>query len=169
MHTFCFPTSLRYLFTICNGCGMPAENAYPPGHLVPSNYRGLHILCLLRLVFPDVHQFYDLDTELDLYWITRSFHRIFATGVACQQGALTLPDTWFRPPFRDLLMLQFLNPDSSNLLCLKANMKSYIQLETAAIFFSCEPIFKTGYWLGVWYGWFHLHGLTRAVRSENRE
>ena len=47
---------------------------------------------------------------------------------------------------------------------LKANMKSYIQLETAVIFFS-----KTGYWLGVCYGWFHLHGLTRAARSENRE
>ena len=34
----------------------------------------------------------------------------------------------------------------------KANMKSYIPLETAAIFFSCEPISKTGYWLGVCYG-----------------
>ena len=27
------------------------------------------------------------------------FHGAFATGVACQQGTLTLPDTWFRPPF----------------------------------------------------------------------
>ena len=35
-------------------------------------------------------------------------------------------------------------------------------------FFSCEPISKTGYWLGVCYGWFHLHRLTRAARSENR-
>ena len=52
---------------------------------------------------------------------------------------------------------------------LKANMKSYIPLETAAIFFSCEPISKTGYWLGVSYGWFHLHRLTRASRSENWE
>ena len=25
------------------------------------------------------------------------FHGAFATGVACQQGMLTLPDTWFRP------------------------------------------------------------------------
>ena len=48
-------------------------------------------------------------------------------------------------------------------------MKSYIPLETAAIFFSCEPISKTGYWLNVCYGWFHLHGLTQAARSENRE
>ena len=36
------------------------------------------------------------------------FHGAFATGVACQQGTLTLPDTWFRPPFWDLLMPKFL-------------------------------------------------------------
>ena len=42
----------------------------------------------------------------------------FATGVASQQGTLTLPDTWFRPPFWDLLMLQLLRPNSSNLPCL---------------------------------------------------
>ena len=36
-------------------------------------------------------------------------------------------------------------------------------------YFSCEPISKTGYWLGVCHGWFHLHGLTRATRSESRE
>ena len=42
----------------------------------------------------------------------------FATGMACQQGTLTLPDTWFRPPLWDLLVLQLLRPDSSNLPCL---------------------------------------------------
>ena len=46
------------------------------------------------------------------------FHGAFATGVAIQQGTLTLPDTWFRPPFWDLLVLQSLRPDSSNLPCL---------------------------------------------------
>ena len=46
------------------------------------------------------------------------FHGAFATGVACQQGTLTLPDTWFRPPLGDLLVLQLLRPDSSNLPCL---------------------------------------------------
>ena len=43
------------------------------------------------------------------------------------------------------------------------------QLETignGSHIFSCEPISKTGYWLGVCYGWFHLHWLTRAARSE---
>ena len=31
------------------------------------------------------------------YRILRGFHRTFATGVACRQGKLTPPDTWFRP------------------------------------------------------------------------
>ena len=48
----------------------------------------------------------------------RGFHGAFATGVASHQGALTLPDTWFRPSFWDLLMLQLLRPNSSNLPCL---------------------------------------------------
>ena len=42
--------------------------------------------------------------------------------VACQQGAITLPDTWFRPPFWDLLMLQLLRPNSSNLPCLYSTL-----------------------------------------------
>ena len=46
------------------------------------------------------------------------FHGAFATGVASQQGTLTLPDTWFRPQFWDLLMLQLFRPNSSNLPCL---------------------------------------------------
>ena len=59
-----------------------------------------------------------LYTELDLHRIMSGFHGAFATGVASQQGTLTLPDTWFRPPFWDLLMLQLLRPNSSNLPCL---------------------------------------------------
>ena len=38
--------------------------------------------------------------------------------VASQQGTLTLPDTWFRLPFLDLLMLQLLRPVLPNLPCL---------------------------------------------------
>ena len=65
------------------------------------------------------HQFQDLYTELDLHRFMSGFHGAFATGVASQQGTLTLPDTWFRPPFWDLLMLQLLknktnHPISSN-------------------------------------------------------
>ena len=35
--------------------------------------------------------------------------------------------------------------------------------------FSTEPWSETGYWLGVWQCWFHLHGPTRVARSGNRE
>ena len=61
------------------------------------------------------NQFHDLDTELDLHRITSGFHGAFATGVACQQGTLTLPDTWFRPAFWDFLILKLLRPVFSNL------------------------------------------------------
>ena len=58
----------------------------------------------------------DLITMLNLTFTElRGFHVWFATGVACKQGALTLPDTWLRPPFWDLLGLQLLRPDSPNL------------------------------------------------------
>ena len=50
--------------------------------------------------------------------IMRDFHVAVATGVACHQGTLTLPDTLFRPQLWDLLVLQLLRPDSSNLPCL---------------------------------------------------
>ena len=52
--------------------------------------------------------------ELWVVWI----HGAFATGVASQQGMLTLPDTCFRRPFWDLLVLHLLRPDSSNFSCL---------------------------------------------------
>ena len=63
-------------------------------------------------------QFHDLYTEFDLHRIMSGFHGAFATGVASQQGTLTLPDIWFRPSFWDLLMLQLLRPNSSNFPCL---------------------------------------------------
>ena len=50
--------------------------------------------------------------------IPYKWNQAWYSGVASQQGTLTLPDTWFRPPFWDLLMLQLLRPNSSNLPCL---------------------------------------------------
>ena len=32
-------------------------------------------------------------------------------------------------------------------------------------YFSIEPLSKTGYWLGVCHGWFHLQGLTGGVKN----
>ena len=48
------------------------------------------------------HQFHDLDAEFDLHRVLRGFHGAFAMGVACQQGTLTLADTWFRLPILGL-------------------------------------------------------------------
>ena len=58
-------------WSICNGCGMPAGNAYHSGHLVPSPFLGgLHVLWLLRPVFPTRSPI-KWPTEVDLYRIER--------------------------------------------------------------------------------------------------
>ena len=59
--------------------------------------------------------FHDLDTGIDLHRITSGFHGESAMDVASQRRMLTLLDTWFRPPFGDLLMLQLLRPVLPNL------------------------------------------------------
>ena len=41
------------------------------------------------------HQFHDPDTEFDLHRITSGFDGAFAPGVVCQEGTLTLPDTFW--------------------------------------------------------------------------
>ena len=43
-------------------------------------------------------KFFDIDTELDLDRLTNTgFHGTFQKGVVYNQGALTLPATWFCP------------------------------------------------------------------------
>ena len=44
--------------------------------------------------------------------------KYLASFTALLQGTLILPDTWFRLTLWDLLVLQLLRPDSSNLPCL---------------------------------------------------
>ena len=82
------------------------------------------------------HQFNDLDTELDVNLIKSGSRGTIAMGtwVICQQGRLTLPDTWFRPPFWDLIVLQLLRPDFSTLSCLYSTFNlSRIPLGTFSI------------------------------------
>ena len=43
------------------------------------------------------NQLYYRVTDIDLHRITSSAHGAYAASVACQQGTLTLPDTWFHP------------------------------------------------------------------------
>ena len=49
-----------------------------------------------------LYQFYDLDTELDRYRITRGFTGAFAMGEAYQQGTLTLRDIFFKVLFDNM-------------------------------------------------------------------
>ena len=108
-------------WSICNGCGMPAGNAYPlrtpgSGHF----FRGLHMIWLLRPHFSGLHRFRDR-TEHDIHRIMRGFHEAFATVVTCQQGALTLPDTRFRPPVLGLACVPIVETGLPKLTCLYTN------------------------------------------------
>ena len=96
--------------------------------------------------------FNDLYTELDLHRIMSGFHGAFATGVASQQGTLTLPDTWFRPPFWDLLMLLLLRPNSSNLPCLYSTFHLEYPLVLSRFYLE--------YWKYTVFRTFLLHALT---------
>ena len=40
-----------FQWNICNGCGMPAGNAYPSGHLVPSPFLGLACVSIVETRF----------------------------------------------------------------------------------------------------------------------
>ena len=98
------------------------------------------------------HQFHDIYTELDLHLIMSGFHGAFATGMASQQVTLTLPDTWFRPPFWDLVVFQLSRLDSSNLPCLYSNF----HLEYPSIEFLILQVYYTipfGFRLFRWSFW----------------
>ena len=76
------------------------------------------------------------------------FHGAFATGVASQQGTLTLPDTWFRPPFWDLLMLQLAPIVETKFLELAMSLLDFsprIPLGTFSILLTKLDA-RTGYW-----------------------
>ena len=92
------------------------------------------------------HQYHDLYTELDLHRIMSGFHGAFATGVASQQGTLTLPDTWFRPPFWDLLMLQLLRPNSSNLPCLYSTFHLEYPLVLSRFYLRPNSAYTDPFW-----------------------
>ena len=61
-------------WSFCNGFGMPAGNAYPSGHLVPSPLSrgggGLACTLIVDQFFSTLHRFND-HTEIDFYRIER--------------------------------------------------------------------------------------------------
>ena len=80
------------------------------------------------------HQFHDLDTELDLHRLWVVFHGAFATGVAYQQGTLTLPDTWFRPPILGLANAPIVETKFPELAMSLLDFSPRIPLGTFSIF-----------------------------------
>ena len=86
----------------------------------------------------------------------RGFHGAFATGWAYQQGALTLPDTWFRPPLWDLLVLQLLRPDSSNLPCLYSTFHLEYRLVLSRFYFAGDATFQLASRAGICKGTFEI-------------
>ena len=65
------------------------------------------------------------------------FYGAFTIGVACQQGTLTLPDTWFRPPLWDLLVLQLLRPRTCHVFTPTFHLEYPLVLSRFALFQSC--------------------------------
>ena len=127
------------------------------------------ILTLTNSDFPTdqtFHQFHDLYTELDLHRSMSGFHGAFATGVASQQGTLTLPDTWFRSPFWDLLMLQLLRPNSSNLPCLYSTFHLEYPLVLSRF---CIPPFEDGGYIAlqVWVACLVCQSPTTTCETDN--
>ena len=55
----------------------------------------------------------DLITKFDILPNARGFHRICATGAACQHGTLNPPDTWSCPTlgFASVLILRPMSPE----------------------------------------------------------
>ena len=97
------PNCARFPWNICNGCGMPTEDAYSSGHLVLSL---LGFAYVLHVETSDLNQsdnapVCDIFTGLDITGFdnlpNKGFQRAYATGVACRQGTLTPPDTWSCP------------------------------------------------------------------------
>ena len=89
--------------------------------------------------------FHDLDTELDLHLIMIGFHGSFATGVAYQQGTLTLPDTWFRPSFLGLACAPIVETRFLELALSLLDLSPWIPLCTFSIPYSGAKLFITFY------------------------
>ena len=86
------------------------------------------------------------------------------------------------------LQVWFWNLETMYIYCIRQTLWSHYTIHTPTLIDSCyfkltwtgiyycrrqpyffiEPISKTGHWLGVCHGWFHLQGLPRAERNANR-
>ena len=89
------------------------------------------------------------------------------------QGSVTIGQT----PNKVILMCRYA---SQAIHCINNHEFNYLKLTWTVIcryycrrqpYFSIEPLHvsKTGYWLGICHGWYHLHGLPRAAKEWKRK
>ena len=97
-----------FSWSICNGCGMPAGNAYPSGHLVPSLILGLVYALVVETTFPE-----STPMLWPWYrnWPSPNYER-FPLSI-CDGGGMPAGSAYpsghlVSPPFKDSLMLQHL-------------------------------------------------------------
>ena len=82
------------------------------------------------------------------------------------RGTLTLPDTWFRPPLWDLLVLQLLRSDSSNLPCLYSTFHLEYPLVLSRFCLSTHPVHLYPVQVShILYGACDLRGFNGSLRS----
>ena len=102
---------------------------------------GIHIVCVLRqririIISTDC---YDLDTGLVLHRITNGFHGA-TTGVASQQGALTLQDTCICPRFWGLVYAPIVKTSFTELAVFVLDFSHRITLVTFSILLIVSPV-----------------------------
>ena len=86
-------------WSICNGCGMPARNAYPSGHLVPSPLIGLACAPIVETRFLELAMFLidfsppiplEYPLVLSRFYFCRSTYHVFLVWKKCFHGDFIL-------------------------------------------------------------------------------
>ena len=99
---------------------MPARNAYPSGHLVPSPILGLANAPIVETEFLELAMsLLDFSPRIPLGTFSILLHvcvttkKVWLPGVACRQGMLTPQDTWSWPTLglASVLMLRPIPPE----------------------------------------------------------
>ena len=112
------PYCERFPWNICNGYGMPTEDAYSSGHLscpildLQMFYCWDHWHSTINYT-TSAWPFSWFDFLLNLTLLNTGFHGASATGLACRQGTLTPPDTWSCPALglANVLMFKPIPPE----------------------------------------------------------
>ena len=87
-----------------------------------------------------LHQFHDLDTELDPHRIMGGFHGAIAAGVVCQQGTLTIQGHLVPSPFLELACAPIIETRLLKLAMSLFDFSPWMSLGTFSIFLLLGPL-----------------------------